>query len=128
MAAGAWGLLSEADTTRPADAARFVLGLAVAHDVLVAPLAVLIGWAVARSVPPRARAPVQASLVASAFVIVFAFPFVRGYGRVVTNPSILPRDYGRGTVAVVTAVWTVAAVVILAQRRRRRRAARARRP
>jgi hypothetical protein len=128
MAAGAWGLVSEADRTRPADAARFVLGLAVAHDVLVAPLVVLAGWVVARVVPVSARAPVQVALVASAFVVVFAFPFVRGYGRVVTNPSILPRDYGRGTVAVVAAVWTVAAVALLAGQFRRRRARRARRP
>lgn len=124
MAAGAWGLVSEADRTRPADAARFVLGLAVAHDVLIAPLAVLAGWVVARLVPAPARAPVQAALVASAFVVAFAFPFVRGYRRVATNPSILPRDYGRGTVAVVIAVWTVAAVVLLAGLRRRRRAGR----
>lgn len=124
MAAGAWGLVSEADRTRPVDAVRFVLGLAVAHDLVVAPLVVAAGWAVARAVPASVRGPVQAALVASAMVAVFAYPFVRGYGRVTTNPSILPRDYASGALAVLAAVWAVAAIA-LATRRRRRGAERA---
>lgn len=125
MAAGAWGLVSEADRTRPVDAVRFVLGLAVAHDLVVAPLVVAAGWAVARAVPAPVRAPVQAALVASAIVAVFAFPFVRGYGRVSTNPSILPRDYASGALAVLATVWAAAAVVLATRRRRRRREKRA---
>jgi hypothetical protein len=95
--------------------------LAVAHDLVVAPLVIVAGWAVARAVPASARAPVQAALVASALVALFAFPFVRGYGRVSTNPSILPRDYGSGALAVLAAVWAAAAVALAMRRLRGRR-------
>ena len=121
MGAGAWGLLSHAERTRPADAARFVLGLAVGHDLLLAPVVVLLGWGVARVVPRRVRGTVQAALVVSAVVLLFAFPFVRGYGRVSTNPSVLPRDYGRGTAVVLAAVWGAAVVAVAAGWWRHRR-------
>lgn len=120
MAAGAWGLVADAGRTRPADAVRFLLGLAAAHDLLVAPTVVLAGWAVARAVPAPARAPVQAALVVSAVVGAFAFPFVRGYGRITTNPSILPRDYGRGTLVLLAAVWAAAAAGTVVRWRRGR--------
>lgn len=122
MGAGVWGLVAEADRTRPADAARFALGLVVVHDLVLAPLVVLVGWGVARLVPPGARGPVQAALVVSAVVLLFAAPFVRGYGRVSTNPSILPRHYGRGTAVVVAAVWGAAGAVLARRWWRRRRA------
>ena len=112
MAVGAWGLASEADRTRPAESVRFVLGAAVLHDLVLAPVVVLVGWALARIVPSRARGPVQAAVVVSAVVALFSFPFVRGYGKVAPNPSILPRDYGAGLAVVLAAIWAVAILVV----------------
>lgn len=112
MAAGAWGLVAHADRTKPGESARFVLGAAVVHDLLLAPVVVLAGWGVAKVVPARARAPVQAALVVSAVVALFSLPFVRGYGRVATNPSILPRNYGAGLGMLLVGTWVTAAIVV----------------
>ncbi|MGH9177948.1 MAG: hypothetical protein ACRD0N_05270 [Acidimicrobiales bacterium] len=121
VVAGVWGLLAEAPATRPAEVARYVVGGAMAHDLLLAPGVVLAGWVVARAVPARVRGPLQAALVASALIALFAFPFVRGYGRVSTNPSILPRDYGTGLILILGAVWGVAALALARRRLSRAR-------
>lgn len=112
MTIGAWGLVSDADKTQPAESVRFVVGAAVVHDLLLAPVVVLAGWGLARIVPARARGPVQAALVVSAVVALFSVPFVRGYGRVATNPSILPRNYGAGLALILGAIWATTAVVV----------------
>jgi len=118
---GAWGLVSDPAKTRPGESARFVLGAALVHDLLLAPVVVFLGWCVAKVVPARARGPVQAALIVSALVALFAVPFVRGYGRVSTNPSILPRDYGAGLAVILAAVWFIAAVAVALRWRRRSR-------
>lgn len=43
--------------------------------------------------------------------MLFAFPFVRGYGAMPTNPTILPRDYTRGLLIVLAVVWVVTAAM-----------------
>lgn len=109
---GAWGLVSDADRTQPAESARFVVGAALVHDLLLAPVVVLAGWGLAKVVPARARGPVQAALIVSAVVALFSIPFVRGYGKVAPNPSILPRNYGAGLAVILVAVWATTAVVV----------------
>jgi hypothetical protein len=121
IGAGLWGLFSDSDRTRPAESIRFVVGTALAHDLLLAPVVVLAGWVVARAVPARVRGPVQAGLVASAMVALFAVPFVRGYGRVSTNPSILPRNYATGLALTLVAVWATVALIVTGRHRRARR-------
>lgn len=113
MTIGAWGLISDADKTQPGESARFVLGAAVVHDLLLAPFVVLAGWALAKVVPPRARGPVQAALIVSAVVALFSIPFVRGYGRVATNPSILPRNYIAGLGVILVATWVIAGFAVV---------------
>ncbi len=109
MTIGALGLVSDPDKTQPGESIRFVVGAAVVHDLLLAPVVVLVGWGLAKVVPERARGPVQAALIVSGMVALFSVPFVRGYGRVSTNPSILPRNYGGGLAVILAAVWVVAA-------------------
>jgi hypothetical protein len=109
---GLVGIISNSLDTRPAQLARFVVGGALLHDLLVAPLAVLAGVLVARAVPGRARGPVQAALVVSAIVALFSWPLVRAYGLAANNPTSLPHNYGRNLLVVLGAVWVVTAVVI----------------
>jgi hypothetical protein len=105
MAVGARGVLMDAADTVPRRWLVLFLGSAVVHDLVVAPAVILVGWAVARAAPPWARAPVQAGLLTSGAVALFALPFVAGYGRQPANPSALPLDYGRGLAVVLAVVW-----------------------
>lgn len=109
---GLWGLVSDSDKTQPTESVRFVVGAALVHDLLLAPVVILVGWQLAKVVPARARGPVQAALMVSGIVGLFSVPFVRGYGRVSTNPSILPRNYGAGLAVILAAIWVTAAVAI----------------
>ncbi|MGH9165786.1 MAG: hypothetical protein ACRDZW_09780 [Acidimicrobiales bacterium] len=113
---GLRGLVVNADSqmaTDPPGWAALVLKSNLAHDLILLPVVFLVGYMVARVVPDRVRAPIQAGLISTGFVVLYAFPFVRGYGRKADNPSILPQDYGRGLllvlgfILVVTAAWCV---------------------
>lgn len=114
MVYGFIGLLGAATKTNPTELGLFLVGAAVAHDLLVAPLVLGVAALIRRFVPRRLRTPLTAVLVVGAITTLFAFPFVRGYGRISTNPSILPRDYGRGLAALLAViilggvVWTLA--------------------
>jgi len=108
----AWGvrgaLLHRIDT-RPAQLLRFfVTGLAL-HDGLFAPAVLLAGVALARTVPARWRATVQAALLVAGTAALFSYPLVRGYAHILRNPTSLPRNYSAGLAIVVVAV-AVAAV------------------
>lgn len=63
--------------------------------------------------PARIRAPIQAGLICRGVLVLFAFPFVQRYGASGGNPSILPQDYGRGLLTVLTAVWIVTAALVV---------------
>lgn len=58
--------------------------------------------------PGRARAPVQAALIATAAVTIVALPLGFGYGRLADNPSALPRDYPLGLALVLATIWLAA--------------------
>ena len=115
-AAIAWGLLNvfrHSLDTRPANLARFVVGGALLHDLLIAPVVVLVGVLVARAVPARARGPVQAALAVTAIVSLFAWPLVRAYGLAANNPTSLPHNYGRNLLVVLALVWLTAGAAVL---------------
>lgn len=100
-----------ADPDLKAGALLFLLGVLVAHDGILLPLAVGAGAVVGRFVPLRFRAAVQAALLASLAVTVVAFPLVLGRGRDPDNPSVLPLRYGLGLLATYAFIWTFAAAV-----------------
>ena len=119
IAYGVYGVFDHSVDTRPAEFARFFIGAAAAHDLLLVPTALVVGGLARRLVRAPWRAPVQAGLIASGAVALFAYPLVRGYGRVHNTPSALPRDYGEGLLVVLAAVWAVVGVVGMAAARRR---------
>lgn len=115
---GVWGLFADADATRPADWARWFVGSLVAHDAVLAPVVFAVGMVVARVVRGPLRRPVRAGLILSGLVGLVAFPLLRGYGVRADNPTLHPRDYGPGVVALLVAIWVVVAVWALVARRR----------
>ncbi|HEY3240152.1 MAG TPA: hypothetical protein VGL92_11345 [Acidimicrobiia bacterium] len=107
MGFGLAGLLGDSADTHPGDLARWFLGGAVAHDALAAPVVCGAGWLLARAVPRAVRAPVAGGMVVTGAVVLYAWPFLRGYGLRPDNPSALPLDYAAGLTTVLAAVWVV---------------------
>ncbi|MEV6971577.1 hypothetical protein AB0M47_41425 [Hamadaea sp. NPDC051192] len=98
---------------------RFLLVSALYADLLVMPLVLLAGVLATRLLPSWLRVPVQGALFVSAAVTFVSLPLLLGYGRDVRLPSALPRDYPRGLLIVLAAVWTVALLLALYRRLRR---------
>jgi hypothetical protein len=114
---GVIGLLDNAGDTRPSDLVRWFVGGAIVHDGFAAPLVCGAGLLLARLVPARARGPVQGGLLVSTVVVLFAWPFLRGYGLRPDNPSALPNNYGAGLLVVLAAIWLVCGALVLWRRR-----------
>jgi hypothetical protein len=82
-------------------------GAVVLHDVVIAPMVLLIGPALVRG---GVRGPVRAALVVAGALTTVALPVLLRPGRR-ANSSVLPLDYPRNwlvalvVVASVTAVW-----------------------
>lgn len=117
MAVGIRGLLVNSGSIMDTNPSRWiVLFVAVigVHDLVLVPVVMAVGWAVRRLVPPPLRAVVQAGLICSAVVVAFAYPFVRRFGAMALNETILPRDYARGLLILLALVWAVTASVAAA--------------
>jgi hypothetical protein len=102
----------------------FLVGVLVADDLVLLPLAIGVGWLLSRYLPAWARGGVQGGLFISAVLTAVAFPFVLGAGRLVDNPSKFPRNYGHGLLIVLGLVWLGVVVWLCVARRRRSRSAR----
>ena len=114
---GLRGIFQHSLDTRPASLARFVVGGALLHDLVVAPLVIVAGVLLARAVPGRARAVVQAALVVSGVVALFSYPLVRAYGLAANNPTSLPHNYAANLLVVLGLVWAVAAAALVVRMR-----------
>src|SRR5437868_2649427 len=105
IAYGVRGLLHHHVDTRPGNLATFVVGGALVHDLLFAPVILLVGVVVARRAPARMRAVIQATLVISACLALFSYPLLRDYARVLHNPSSLPHNYTANLAVTIGVVW-----------------------
>lgn len=112
---GVRGLLDAAPATRPVQSGFGVVGLAVVHDAVVAPLACVIGLLLVARLPEALRGPVRAGLIASATSLLVAWPALRGSGRarVPDNPSVQPLDYGTAIATVLAVTWVLVAGWVL---------------
>jgi hypothetical protein len=119
MAYAVRGALVDAHLTHPAELARWIVGLAVVHDLVLVPLVLAVGVTLRRRVPSPTWPPVRAALLTTAVMAAVAWPFLRGYGRNPAVPSLLPRDYTTGLLAAVAAIWLVTGACIAVRRRRR---------
>ncbi len=109
----AWGVLGavrDRGDVRPWEAVRWAVGANLLNDLIVIPLTLVVVALIHRIVPRPARAPVTWGVAATAILSLYAWPFVRGYGRNRTVPSLLNRDYGEGLAVLVGATWVIVAV------------------
>jgi hypothetical protein len=118
---GLHGLLTMQRATHPTQAARWLLGGLLIHDVVVFPVTAAIGFVLTRLVRAPYRAVVQGALLVSVAVALSSLPLWRGYGGAADNPSVDPLPYGRNLAIVLGLVWAGAAVVIVGRAVRLRR-------
>ncbi len=128
MAYGIRGLVTDLEDSS-VEVAKWVIGADLLHDLVLAPIAVAVGWTINRIVPSRWRAPLQAGLAATGVTLLLGWPGWRGYGRhlVPDNPSVQPLDYTTAILTVLAVIWTAALIWLglrLAGDRRAAKAAR----
>jgi hypothetical protein len=109
---GAWQVLAGT----PVAVGVWLAGAVIAHDAVLAPAVVALGWLVARAVPRTVRGPLQAgALVAGSVALMSAPLWLRPLLGPVSraNPSANPLDYPGNLVLVlaVIAAMTVAAIL-----------------
>ena len=107
------GAFVDAADTHPAELARWLVGAALVHDLVIVPVALLVGTVGRRFTPRRAWPAVRGGLLVSGILALVAWPFVRGWGRDPTNPSLLARDYGAGLVLALVVVWVVVGGIVV---------------
>jgi divalent metal cation (Fe/Co/Zn/Cd) transporter len=98
--------------TKPVLWAVWILGVAIAHDLVVAPLTMGVGK-VLRLAPASIRRSLQAALTVSAIVTVVAIPLLRASGRPSSNPTLVPRDPVRDWLVLLVVIWALAVVNLL---------------
>jgi hypothetical protein len=121
LAFGLWTAFQQRHDTHPFELLRWVIASDLAHDLLAAPVIVTVAWLVGRLSPAAVRAPLRWALATSGVLLLIAWPFVRGYGRDPSIPSLLGRDYWAGLLAYLGVTWFLAAVWIGATVGRHRR-------
>lgn len=88
----------------------FAVAVLLGHDLVVAPAVLVTG----RLLRGLGRIWTGA-LVVTAILVLYALPYLLGFGRRATNPSALPLDYPVGLAGTVAVVWAVAALLALTQ-------------
>jgi hypothetical protein len=116
---GAVGLLRDDRVPLPAWLTWFV-GSALVHDLVIAPLVVVVGALLARVLPRPARAPIVVGLVVSGVLTLVALPFILDLTTSL-EPGFLPLDYGRNLLLLIAGVMAVAGVWAVAATVRARR-------
>ncbi len=129
VCAGLWGawLLLGPDGPGAADLVSTAIWLAggvLLHDVVLAPLALLLGFVALRVLPGPWRAAAVGGLVVLGSVTLLAIPVLGRFGAKPDNPTLLDRAYGPGWLVVAACVVAGSVVVALVRRRRADRAPR----
>lgn len=120
----AWGVAGYLEATpdlrRRLDLLRWIVGLDLAHDLVLAPIVVGLGVLVQKVVPPVARPAVQAALILTGAVLLVGWlPLVGSAPE--GNATIQPVAYGPPIAAVIGTIWAIAAVAVAARALRRAR-------
>jgi hypothetical protein len=111
---GVRGAVIDADDTRPAELAAWILGSGLVEDLVLIPVVLGVGLVARRLVPAAAWPAVRAGLIVTGALCLVAWPFVRGYGRDPSIPSLLNRNYAAGLAIAIAVVWVAVALRLVA--------------
>lgn len=104
---GFYGLLTASMGPEPLKWLAFFVVSILAHDLLLAPVAVTIGLLLTRIIPATLRAPAQVGFLGTGIVLLAGLPYMLGRGVSTDVPSALPFNYA-GRVSVLVAVLWIA--------------------
>ncbi len=113
---GVWGQLYGADT-KPVRVAVLVLTAALVHDLVLAPVVMVLGMLLHRLMPHPIRPALQGAALVAFCLVLVAIPGLGRYGAREDNPSILPRNYTEGLLLALAVVALGAAVQLVRRRR-----------
>lgn len=122
---GAWLVLSRQDGfARIADVGVWLVGGALLHDAVIAPVVLLLAW-LSRGLPRAWRRAVLVGFVVLGSVTLLAVPVLGRFGARSDNPTLLDRSYGWGWLglALLVVVLVVVAGVVGSRRDAVQRAA-----
>ncbi len=101
---GAVGLIAGVPIGALAILALWMIGAVVIHDGIIAPVTVTIGWALTRTIPPRARRYVQAFLIGAGLVTIIAMPLILRRNTQPASKAILQQNYA-GNLTVLLGIF-----------------------
>jgi hypothetical protein len=116
---GVWMLLANQRFDQLFSAALWLGGGVLAHDAIIAPVALGLGWVLIRALPAWARGAAAAGGIVLGSLTLVAVPVLGAWGRRPDNASLLPRDYLLGWLAVFVVIIicsTAAALIVRARR------------
>lgn len=108
---GVHGIWADPRNVPVAGWGKWFLGGVLIHDLLFAPVVLLLAALVVR-IPLPYRRILQAALAVGGSLTLVALPFVLGYGRRPDNPSQLPLPYGRNLLELLIAIAVVAVAMV----------------
>jgi len=117
IAFGVWTLLQRSGATRPLDFTTWLIGLALVHDLVFAPIVAGLAVILGTKLTPRMRGAVIGGLIVSGAIVLVSLPPLLG-ARLADNPSLLPRAYGTGLVVALGLTWAAVLGIAIAARRR----------
>ncbi len=112
---GLWGQVYGADT-KPVRVAVLVVVAALAHDLVVAPVVLLLGLLLRKVIPGGVRPSLQGAALVGFCLVLVAIPGLGRYGARGDNPSVLPRDYTEGLMLALVVVLVGALGHVLLRR------------
>ena len=104
---GLAGLLATRPRRCPLVWLKWLVGLLLVHDFVLAPLVNLVGRRLRDRTPKAWRWPLQLGLVTSGVLVLASVPVLVGVGRRTQpgNASVLPGNYPLALAGVLTVVW-----------------------
>lgn len=112
---GAWTLLGE-DRRDLLDAALWLAGGVVLHDLVLAPIVLLGALALRGWLPQRWRSPVVVAGIVLGSTSLVAIPVLGRFGARPDNPSLLDRNYVAGWLGLLALGLLAVAGHVLVQR------------
>ena len=112
MGFGVVSLVQRSGATRPPSFSLFFLGAIALHDFVLTPTVMAFGRLLSPRLPRPARGLMLGAAIVTGTVALASVPVLFRFGRLPSNPSLLPRDSALGLLVVLAAVWFVTGVLV----------------